>query len=141
MFGNKIIQFSLIKFVVMHLVGGFFFGIVLLLELFGLVSTLDTEDLLVYSIVVVTSLILIYVGYRESSKVENCRYSTVAKTSLFASLLLFVNPLFWGASGGHPPLPNALAVPFIFVIVLVCSFIGHYYYNRKNKTITLKKQI
>lgn len=71
----------------------------------------------------VTLLPLLIIACFEAWKVEYKIYKQVILSSLFGSVLLFLNPAFWGTSGGHLALPNAIAIPIVFIGMLVCGVI------------------
>lgn len=133
-FKSKIFFFSLIKFLAINLIAGIVLAVVSLIELennFG-IRHLNTKEISSNIIIILTSLAVVYIAYKESSWIERCRYSTVALTSFIASLLLFINPYFWRESAGHPSLPNWISIPPICVIMILLSFSGHWYYNKKH---------
>jgi FtsH-binding integral membrane protein len=51
-------------------------------------------------------------------------YKLILLSSLVASVLLLVNPMFWGGGSGHPPLPNIIGIPILFAIMMIGGFLG-----------------
>lgn len=111
-FNKSLILFSVLKAALISLA-------FLLVEVFD--DFFEYYDWLLLPLLCVVSLVFIFLGYFEFSPGE--RYKIHLSTTL-ASVLLLLNPTFWGVSGGHPALPNMVLIPAIFLVMLVMGMIG-----------------
>lgn len=106
-FNKPIILFSVLKTALISLI----------VFLVGILRDHEGAQML---ILLSTPLVFIFLGYVESST-EKYR---IPLSATFASVLLLLNPMFWGVSDGHPPMPNIILVPVVFLMMLILGMVG-----------------
>lgn len=123
---KTIFKLSIIKAVVLSL---FLF----ILEMFYIDLIVNRIELIFYAIILFS---FSYLGYKEYFYVPNKPYWAITASSFFGSLLLLLNPMFWGAGGGHSPLSsNIIGVPVCFFIMLFLGCFGGLIAKKRQKKI------